>query len=137
MAGILTEMSSAGERALHVVVGVGLNVNGNEFPPELADRATSLRQAAGGEPLDRAAVLGAFLNHLEPLLGEYDRHGPTVADRGFRSPRRPAGGLPGDRAGRPNERLEGVALGVDPDGALRLRDETGHIHRVLSGEIQT
>jgi biotin-(acetyl-CoA carboxylase) ligase len=33
--------------------------------------------------------------------------------------------------------LEGTMLGLDADGALRLRDDTGHIHRVLSGEIAT
>jgi biotin-(acetyl-CoA carboxylase) ligase len=37
--------------------------------------------------------------------------------------------------GRPGERLEGIALGVEPDGALRLQDQTGHIHRVISGEL--
>jgi BirA family biotin operon repressor/biotin-[acetyl-CoA-carboxylase] ligase len=137
VAGILTEMSSAGERALHVVVGVGLNVNGVDFPPELADRATSLRRAAGGQPLDRAAVLAAFLNQLEPLLGEYDRQGPAVAIAAFEAHAALPAACRVTAPGRPNERLEGVAVGVDPDGALRLRDETGHIHRVLSGEIQT
>ncbi|MFL5305241.1 MAG: biotin--[acetyl-CoA-carboxylase] ligase [Polyangia bacterium] len=137
VAGILTEMSSAGERAHHVVVGVGLNVNGVDFPPEIADRATSLRRAAGGEPLDRAAVLGAFLNHLEPLLDEYDRRGPPVAIAAFEAHAALPAACRVTAPGRPNERLEGVAVGVDPDGALRLRDDTGHIHRVLSGEIQT
>jgi BirA family transcriptional regulator, biotin operon repressor / biotin---[acetyl-CoA-carboxylase] ligase len=137
VAGILTEMSSAGERALHVVVGVGINVNGAAFPADIADRATSLQRASGGEPLDRAAVLAAFLNHLEPLLADYERRGPAAAVAAFES----YAALPAPcrvtAPGRPNERLEGVALGVDPDGALRLRDETGHIHRVVSGELHT
>ncbi|HVT09319.1 MAG TPA: biotin--[acetyl-CoA-carboxylase] ligase [Polyangia bacterium] len=137
VAGILTEMSSAGDRALHVVLGVGLNVNGVDFPPEIAERATSLRRAAGGRPLDRAAVLGTFLNHLEPLLDEYERRGPSVAIAAFEAHAALPAPCRVTAPGRPNERLEGVALGVDPDGALRLRDETGHIHRVLSGEIQT
>lgn len=136
VAGILTEMSSAGDRALHVVVGVGLNVNGVDFPPDIAERATSLRRAAG-RPLDRAAVLGTFLNHLEPLLDEYERRGPPVAIAAFEAHAALPAPCRVTAPGRPNERLEGVALGVDPDGALRLRDETGHIHRVLSGEIQT
>ncbi|HSS39762.1 MAG TPA: biotin--[acetyl-CoA-carboxylase] ligase [Polyangia bacterium] len=137
VAGILTEMSSAGERALHVIVGVGLNVNGVDFPAELADRATSLRRASGGRLLDRAAVLGAFLNHLEPLLGDYERRGPAAAIAAFEAHAALPASCRVTAPGRPNEKLEGVALGVDPDGALRLRDETGHIHRVLSGEIQT
>jgi BirA family biotin operon repressor/biotin-[acetyl-CoA-carboxylase] ligase len=137
VAGILTEMSSAGDRASHVVVGVGLNVNGTDFPPELADVATSLRRARGGEPLDRALVLAAFLNALEPMLDQFERIGPPAAVSAFEA----YAALPATcrvtAPGRPGERLEGTALGVDPDGALRLRDETGQIHRVLSGELHT
>ncbi|MES1206516.1 MAG: biotin--[acetyl-CoA-carboxylase] ligase [Pseudomonadota bacterium] len=137
VAGILTEMSTAGEHALHVIIGVGLNVNGVDFPPEIAERATSLRRAAGGLPVDRTAVLGAFLNHLEPLLDEYERRGPAVAIAAFEAHAALPAPCRVTAPGRPNERLEGVAVGVDRDGALRLRDDTGHIHRVLSGEIQT
>lgn len=137
VAGILTEMSSAGERALHVIVGVGLNVNGTDFPPEIADRATSLRRAAGGQPLDRAPVLAAFLNALEPMLDEFDRVGPPAAVSAFEAYAALPAACRVTAPGRPGERLEGTALGVDPDGALRLRDETGHIHRVLSGELHT
>jgi biotin-(acetyl-CoA carboxylase) ligase len=35
----------------------------------------------------------------------------------------------------PGRPLEGVALGVDADGALRLRDDAGTVHRVLAGEV--
>jgi len=45
--GVLTEMASAGASALHVVVGIGINANAVAFPPEIAERATSLRQALG------------------------------------------------------------------------------------------
>ena len=37
----------------------------------------------------------------------------------------------------PGADLEGIMLGIDADGALRLQDDAGHIHRVLSGEITT
>jgi len=136
-AGILTEMSSAGDRASHVVVGVGLNVNQIDFPPEIAELATSLRRARGGQPLDRVAVLAAFLNQLEPMLADFERVGPAAAVRAFEA----YAALPATcrvtAPGRPDERLQGTALGVDPDGALRLQDETGQIHRVLSGELHT
>ena len=146
VAGILTEMSTAGDRAAHVVVGVGLNVNGVDFPPEIAERATSLRLAGGGPkqlgeapplPLDRARVLAAFLNALEPMLADFEARGPAAAVAAFEA----HAGLPAacrvTAPGRPGERLEGVAVGVDPDGALRLRDDTGQIHRVISGELFT
>jgi len=46
VAGILTEMSSEGDRVRHIVVGIGINVNAAAFPDDLA-RATSLRLAVG------------------------------------------------------------------------------------------
>jgi BirA family biotin operon repressor/biotin-[acetyl-CoA-carboxylase] ligase len=130
LAGVLTEMVSAGNRVEHVVVGVGINVNATSFPAELAGRATSLR-AALGRAVDRAEVLAAVLNAFEPLYDDFERDGPAAAVAAFSA----FAALP-ERC-RVDDRLQGVALGVDPDGALRLRDEAGRIHRVISGEVQT
>jgi BirA family transcriptional regulator, biotin operon repressor / biotin---[acetyl-CoA-carboxylase] ligase len=134
VAGILTEMASLGARVQHVVVGVGLNVNALEFPAELAERATSLRRALG-RPLDRTRVLGAVLEALEPLYEDFEAHGPATAVAAFSA----LAGLP-DRCRvtaptRHDDWLEGTAIGVDADGALRLRDDRGEIHRVISGEL--
>ena len=50
-----------------LVVGAGINVNqaAEEFPPELRDRATSLRSVGGGRVLDREEVLTAVLESFE------------------------------------------------------------------------
>jgi len=129
LAGVLTEMASAGARVEHVVVGIGVNVNTTAFPPELAERATSLG-AALGRPVDRAGVLAAVLAAFEPLYDEFERAGPAAAVAAFTA----YAALP-ERC-RIDDRLQGIALGVDPDGALRLRDDSGQIHRVISGEVQ-
>jgi BirA family biotin operon repressor/biotin-[acetyl-CoA-carboxylase] ligase len=136
VAGILTEMASEGGRVGHVVVGLGLNVNAAAFPPELEARATSLRLVSG-RAQDRAAVLAAVLGAFEPLYEDFQRRGAVAATEAWQE----LGAL-GERCrvaapGDPGSALEGIALGVDPDGALRLRDDSGHIHRVLSGEIST
>jgi BirA family transcriptional regulator, biotin operon repressor / biotin---[acetyl-CoA-carboxylase] ligase len=133
LAGVLTEMASAGERVEHVVVGVGINVNTTAFPDELAEGATSLRVALGQpqQPIDRTRVLAAVLNAFEPLYDEFERRGPAVAVEAFGA----WSALP-ERC-RIDDRLQGVALGVDPDGALRLRDDAGQIHRVISGEVHS
>ena len=131
LAGVLTEMASAGERVEHVVVGVGINVNTTTFPDELAERATSLRVALGAAAIDRTRVLAAVLNAFEPLYDEFERRGPAVAVEAFGA----WSALP-ERC-RIDDRLQGVALGVDPDGALRLRDDAGQIHRVISGEVHS
>jgi BirA family biotin operon repressor/biotin-[acetyl-CoA-carboxylase] ligase len=131
VAGILTEMASERDRVRHVVVGVGLNVNTTEFPPELADRATSLLRATG-RPFDRGTLLAAFLNAFEPAYDQFLAAGPepalarwrTHADLGRRV-----------RIERDGAVIEGVTLDVDSEGTLHVRGDDGRIHRVLSGEL--
>jgi BirA family biotin operon repressor/biotin-[acetyl-CoA-carboxylase] ligase len=134
LAGILTEMASAGERTEHVIVGVGLNVNALEFPTEIAERATSLRRALG-RSVDRAEMLSGVLGALEPRLEDFEARGAAAAVDAFAAfaplPELCRVGLPG----RPGEVIEGTALGVDPDGALRVQDAAGHVHRIVSGEL--
>ena len=52
VAGILTETSSQGEKADHVIVGIGVNLNLTAFPDDLSKIATSLRLLRG-RPVDR------------------------------------------------------------------------------------
>jgi BirA family biotin operon repressor/biotin-[acetyl-CoA-carboxylase] ligase len=131
LAGILTEMTSAGEAVEHAVIGVGLNVNGVDFPGELAERATSLRRELG-RPVDRAALLASLLNALEPALDDYERQGPVAAVQAFGAHAAFPAPCRVTTAGAP---LAGTALGVEADGALLVRDDSGRVHRVLSGEL--
>ncbi len=134
VAGILTEMASAGASALHVVVGIGINANAVDFPPELASRATSLRRALG-HAVERVELLAALLDAFEPLCEAFDRRGPAAAVEAFESYAAFPAPCRVTAPGRPGERLEGIALGVEPDGALRFQDQTGQIQRVISGEL--
>ncbi|MDB4979423.1 MAG: biotin/acetyl-CoA-carboxylase ligase [Myxococcales bacterium] len=136
VAGILTEMSSEGPRASHVVVGIGLNVNTPAFPDDLAARATSLR-LVGGRALDRADVLAALLGAFEPLYERFLADGPAAASVAWQEFAALGARCRVAQPGGTDATLEGIALGVDTDGALRLRDDAGRIHRVLSGEITT
>ena len=96
-------------------------------------RATSLRLAAG-RTFDRAAVLAAVLAAFEPLYEAFQAQGPASVGGAWQ-----AFAALGERCRvtAPGQPLEGIVLGIDPDGALRLRDDSGRIHRVLSGEIST
>ncbi|RMH98757.1 MAG: biotin--[acetyl-CoA-carboxylase] ligase [Calditrichaeota bacterium] len=64
LSGILLEGSFAGDRPEYLVVGIGLNVNHQEedFPPELRERAVSLRMITGRE-WNREQLLAGFLEH--------------------------------------------------------------------------
>jgi BirA family biotin operon repressor/biotin-[acetyl-CoA-carboxylase] ligase len=131
LVGVLTEMATERDRIKHVVIGVGVNVNGTEFPTELADRATSLRLQTG-RVHERAALLADFLAAFETA---YD----TALERGaesFLPLWRAFAGLPRPcRLQRPAGLLAGTAVDVDGDGALLVRDDAGQLQRVFSGEL--
>jgi BirA family transcriptional regulator, biotin operon repressor / biotin---[acetyl-CoA-carboxylase] ligase len=131
LVGILTEMATERDRIKHVVVGVGVNVNTTAFPPELADRATSLR-ALTGRVHDRGVLLAAIASAFEPAYDKALAIGPTS----FLPAWRTFAGLPRPcRIDRPGGTLEGTALDVDEVGALLVRDGAGQSHRVFSGEL--
>ena len=66
VAGILVESSLAHNLVEYVVVGIGVNVNQTEFPPDLAGKATSLRLETRRE-FDRGALFKDILTALEAL----------------------------------------------------------------------
>ena len=70
LCGILTELSVEGESGAlqYAVVGIGVNVahTRGDFPPELADVATSLALETG-ERVSRAALAAAMIEELDAL----------------------------------------------------------------------
>lgn len=70
LGGVLAESDGLGTSDPRLVVGIGVNADWPEaaFPADLAAAMTSLRVASGGRPIDRSALLDAFLDHLEPRV---------------------------------------------------------------------
>lgn len=66
VAGILVEAALSGNKTLHAVLGIGININQEEaeFSPEIRSQATSLR-SAGYKHIDRNALLAQILLQLE------------------------------------------------------------------------
>ena len=75
MCGILLQTSYSGSRIGHVVLGIGLNVNHQpaDFPPDIREKATSLAIESGME-WDRADLLAEFLVRLR---GQFVQHIPA------------------------------------------------------------
>ena len=132
LAGVLAEATWRGTRPT-VILGVGMNVEQETFPPPLADRAVSLRQLTA-RPVERLAPLTPLLDRLPGHLATAEsaprRLVSAIEERmeGIGSP--VAVGFPG--LDRPP--LEGVVLGLAPDGALRLQTDSGETH-VRAGEV--
>jgi BirA family biotin operon repressor/biotin-[acetyl-CoA-carboxylase] ligase len=138
LAGVLGETDGLGSDDPRVVVGIGINADwaAASFPPEFADAMTSLREAAGDRPIDRAALAHAFVARLEPGVealraGRFDATGWTG--------RQSTTGRVVELVG-PDGTSEPVrALGVDPvSGALLVEDPSATDGRraVLVGEIR-
>jgi BirA family biotin operon repressor/biotin-[acetyl-CoA-carboxylase] ligase len=127
-AGILTEMATNGEAVRHIVLGVGLNVNGLQFPPDLAQLATSLR-AVCGRTFDRAQLLVDFLATFEATYDDFLARGTAS---GLVEWRRYADLGRVCRIDQDGAKVEGVATDIDDSGALLVRDDAGRVQRVTS-----
>jgi len=130
--GILSE-SVAGPGG-YAVVGIGVNVNHTreDFPEELRTKATSLRETAGAEPLDRHAVAAALLRQLDALYPALEHDfASVVAEAQSRS------FLVGRRitVHGPQETYEATAEGLEVNGSLRVRCDDGQTRIVSGGEV--
>ena len=132
VAGILLETENTGTRLLHLVAGVGINVNtpANGFPPQISTRATSL-SIEGGKRYLRAQVLVWFLEALEKWYGEFE-----TGDRGkVLTYWRRYNYTLGKRVHLENGR-KGWAIGITPQGALLVRTTGGTVMPVNAGDVE-
>lgn len=114
-----------------VVAGIGVNVNvrASELPEEIAERATSIADARGGT-IDRAPFVTALLSEIEPWIDRFVQGGvPAIASAWEARMARDLM-VRVERGG-----IVGTAMGLDRDGALKLRDDHGVIHRIHAGDV--
>jgi len=130
LGGVLSESSLTGERLDFVVVGLGLNVNLDVSTlPEIAATATSL-SAALGRPVARLPLLQRILQEIETgyqevIQGEALRAAWAARLVTLGRIVRVSGGTAD----------EGLAEGVDADGALLLRRADGTLARITVGDV--
>jgi BirA family biotin operon repressor/biotin-[acetyl-CoA-carboxylase] ligase len=131
VAGILTEMTSEAGRIRHLVLGVGINVNAEEFPEDLATLATSLCLVRA-QRLDRGEVLATFIDAFEPIYDDFLSHGPAAGLAAWQRYARLGQACALDCT---SGRIEGVTQGVDESGALLIRSAMGEVIPVHAGEV--
>ncbi|MDJ0785846.1 MAG: biotin--[acetyl-CoA-carboxylase] ligase [Myxococcota bacterium] len=135
--GILMELAAEATRVAHLVLGIGvnLNVDAATFPDEFRARATSLR-AFLGAPVDRVGFARSLYGTLEDVLDDHAQGGFAAIRPRFEALFR-MGGSPVRVADLAGDTVEGTALGVADDGALRLQppDPAEEEIRVLAGDV--
>jgi BirA family transcriptional regulator, biotin operon repressor / biotin---[acetyl-CoA-carboxylase] ligase len=120
--GILTSLEAGA-----IVAGIGINVNHEEFPPDLESLATSLRLASGREH-SRETLLVALLRRIDhwirckppEVLAEFARRSSYAR---------------GKRVSVDGETI-GTTAGLDPQGFLLLNCDNGQTVRILAGGVR-
>jgi BirA family biotin operon repressor/biotin-[acetyl-CoA-carboxylase] ligase len=126
--GILAETAGAAS----VVLGYGVNLRETAFPPEIADRATSL-DGESGSRVDRTAVL---VETLAALARRYDDLLNGRCDAILDAWRAHAPASVGSRVEWSTDRgpCAGITAGVDANGALLVHVED-RLERIVAGEL--
>jgi BirA family transcriptional regulator, biotin operon repressor / biotin---[acetyl-CoA-carboxylase] ligase len=126
LAGILAEATSGA-----VVVGMGLNVEWDAFPPELAATATACNRE--GRAVPRDVLLVAWLRELDRRLEALERGGPET----LRADHVAASATLGRRVSieRAVDTLVGEAVALTGLGHLVVKTGDGGEHIVSAGDV--
>lgn len=131
LAGILTELRAEVDQVQFVIVGIGLNVNASSS--QLLDTATSLKIECD-RIIPRIELFQEILRSMEKWYGKILKgHFPEVLD------------YCRDHSATLKKRVrvvdssgdvEGLAIDIDMDGALLIRQDNGKIIRKTAGDVR-
>lgn len=134
LCGILTEMRCDPDTVHWQIVGIGLNLNHDAFPPSLAPLATSLRLVQGAPlcaPQMAAELLAALGREYRLLCREgFEPIRQAWLERAWLLHQ------PAIVSGSRGEKIGGIIRGLSREGHLLLEDDKGQITAISSGEIE-
>ncbi|WNG16478.1 biotin--[acetyl-CoA-carboxylase] ligase [Cystobacter fuscus] len=135
VAGILTELSADPDQVNFVVLGVGVNLNSGpeDFPPELAETATSLSRVLGRR-VNRALFTSSLWGRLEEWMDLHHEVGFEPVRQRWVELSSTLGQEVRVRTDRAE--LRGVAEDIDAAGVLLVRTPEGRLERVLAGDVE-
>ncbi|HKE04465.1 MAG TPA: biotin--[acetyl-CoA-carboxylase] ligase [Blastocatellia bacterium] len=133
VSGILAEAVSEGSEPLRLILGVGVNLNHQSFPPELSETATSIAIETGEK-----VVVEEFRDQLLEKIARWYEHwrrgeSTLIVDRWQRL----STYARGQRVivTLDDEKIVGVTGGLTETGALRLVVDGGEVKTILAGEV--
>jgi BirA family biotin operon repressor/biotin-[acetyl-CoA-carboxylase] ligase len=132
ISGILAEAASAGSNMARIILGIGVNLNHQSFPPELSRTSTSIAIETG----DRVVVdefRDQLLEKIRRWYEVWERDGGLIINRWqqlstYARDQRIVVTLD-------DEQVVGVTAGLNEAGALRLITDDGEMKTILAGEV--
>jgi BirA family biotin operon repressor/biotin-[acetyl-CoA-carboxylase] ligase len=135
LGGILVEAAvepDANATLRYAVIGIGININHETFPPDLSSLATSLRIATGQEQ-SRNALIIALLRALDFELTQLETNAPDLLARFTAA----STWVQGKRVRVPEQGgYTGITAGLDPHGYLLVNADDHTQRTVLSGGVR-
>jgi|ERR1041384_3892663 BirA family biotin operon repressor/biotin-[acetyl-CoA-carboxylase] ligase len=118
--GILCESGTTIQSEPFQIIGIGLNVNGEQsgFPEELQETATTIRHETG-YPVERNRLLVQFLHELEVCVEEFESHGTERVALAYQHHCGTLGKVVKVTLTDGKE-FVGLAEGIEQDGSLRV-----------------
>jgi BirA family biotin operon repressor/biotin-[acetyl-CoA-carboxylase] ligase len=132
--GILAETADAA-RGLAVVVGIGINLKSSNFPPEIAEIATSI-EAESAQKINSDELLEAltrFLDYHYEIL--HKARGAEIIRQEWKRRSSYAFGKK-VRVFLENETIYGTTGGIEENGALRVLTDTGETRIIQAGDVE-
>ena len=133
--GILTELKTKQQKITSAIVGIGINVNVDvrEFPKDMKQKATSLKNESGIS-YAREPIVAEILNEMDRWYKTMKTLEKEVIIQAWKNLT--------STLGRkvvvitPQETLTGTAETIDNDGMLILRLPSGKSKRINSGDLK-
>ena len=129
--GVLVESGPAAAGGVWLAVGIGVNL---AWAPADVDRpATSFAAEGCDPPPAPAAALETLAGRFQAWLSIWDQQGFAAIAEAWTARAYGLGQACTARLGP--QIIEGIAEGLEPDGALRLRLPSGEARRITAGDV--
>lgn len=133
--GILTEMDAELNQINYIILGIGINANmeKDSFPEDISTTASSLK-IESGKHINRKELVSTILNNFEILYDEYLNKKNILSSIKICKDNSILLGKE-IKIIKGNETLQGIAVDIDDDGLLIVKDKNNSLMKVLSGEV--
>ncbi|MCH9755824.1 MAG: biotin--[acetyl-CoA-carboxylase] ligase [Gammaproteobacteria bacterium] len=132
LAGTLIEMTAEGNNSTDIIIGIGLNINSVTSPQKNIDKPWCSLSEITQQVFDRNTLISELLSTLIEYLHEFKQKGFIAFQKSWN-----ALDYLKNRTftiSQPTGSITGKGCGVNNAGYLQLKDQTGVLHTLSSGD---